>query len=416
MVETTKALDLCMLNSKSNALRVVETTLGKITEVKKPVAKFIIHIVEFWLGMNCRYVFSNMERWGRMTEKSYRSCFKKFFDWFKFNYELVQQSYSGEIAASFDPTYIKKSGKYTYGVGMFWSGVRQKALRGLEIGCLAFVDVKNNTALSGIAVQTPSPKDLKASGKTLVHHYVGIIEKHLKDIKAITRYLAVDGYFMKKDFIQPLVKQGLHIITKARQDANLMYLYKGKQKSGKGRPKLYDGKVNTAAIDKRRIKCCYLDKNMEVYAARLYCIQLKQIVLAAFVYYGDKQKPEIIIGTDTQMDAMTLCRYYGLRFQIEFLIRDAKQYGGLEDCQARDQQKLNTHFNIALTVVSIAKAAYYLSMPIEQRGSFSMADIKMLHMNQLITKRIFSNLAIDLSCRKIKRIYNQCLNFGRLRA
>jgi len=52
-----------MLKPSSNALRVVETTLGKITEVKKPVSKFIIHITELWMGMNCRYVFSNMERW-----------------------------------------------------------------------------------------------------------------------------------------------------------------------------------------------------------------------------------------------------------------------------------------------------------------------------------------------------------------
>lgn len=405
-----------MLKRKSNALRVVEATLGKITEVKKPVAKFIIHIVELWLGMNCRYVFSNMDRWGKMTEKSYRHGFSKFFDWFSFNYTLVQQHCSPEVVAVFDPSYIKKSGKHTYGMGMFWSGVRQKALRGLEIGCLAFVDVVNATAMHGIAEQTPSPKSLKLSGKTLVHHYAGIIEKHIKDIKAATRYLAVDGYFMKKEFIKPLLKQGLHIITKARQDANLMYLYKGKQKGGKGRPKLYDGKVNTGAIDKRKIKCCYRDKDKEVYAAMLYCVQLKQIVLAAFVYYGDKDKPEIIIGTDTGMNSLTVCRYYGLRFQVEFLIRDAKQYAGLEDCQARDQQKLHSHFNIAMTVVSIAKAAYYLSVPQEQRNGFSMADIKMLHMNQLITKRIFSNLAVDLSCRKIKRIYNHCLNFGRLRA
>ena len=155
---------------------------------------------------------------------------------------------------------------------------------------------------------------------------------------------------------------------------------------------------------------------MRIYAAVLYCVQLKQKVLAAFVYYAGKEKPEIIVATDIEMDAMKMCRYYGLRFQVEFLIRDAKQHGGLEDCQARDQQKLHSHFNIAMTVVSIAKAAYHLSVPAEQRGSFSMADIKMLHMNQLITKRIFSNLAVDLSCRKIKRIYNQCLNFGRLRA
>jgi hypothetical protein len=116
-----------------------------------------------------------------------------------------------------------------------------------------------------------------------------------------------------------------------------------------------------------------------------------------------------------------MCKYYGLRFQIEFLIRDAKQHAGLEDCQARDEQKLNTHFNIAMTVVSVAKVAYHLpagkaglSKPKKQRSAFSMADIKMLYMNRLITNRIFSNLALELNCRKIKRIYNQCLNFGRL--
>ena len=405
-----------MLKPKSNAIRVVEASLGKVTEVKKPGSKFIIHIVELWLGMNCRYVFSNMGRWGRMNEKSYRNCFKKFFDWFGFNYKMVKQHCGKEIIAVFDPSYIKKSGKQTYGMGMFWSGVCQKALKGLEISCLAFVDVAAGTAMHGVAEQTPSPKSLKAEGKTLVTHYVSLLKKHLTDIKAITTYLAVDGYFMKKEFIAPLLKEGLHIITKSRSDANLMYLFKGKQKPGRGRKKVYDGKINTTKIDKRRLPCCYADEDMKVYAGKVYCVLLKQIVLAAFIYYGDKEKPEIIIGTDTAMEVTKMCKYYGLRFQVEFLIRDAKQFTGLQDCMARDERKLHTHFNVAMTVVSVAKVAYYLSVPKEQRGSFSMADIKMLHMNQLITKRIFSNLALDLSCRKIKRIYNECLNFGRIRA
>lgn len=403
-----------MLKPKSNALEVVRTTLGKITAVNKPVSKFIIHIVELWLGMNCRYVFSNMERWGSMTEKSYRHGFKKFFDWFGFNFQLVKQSCGEEIIAVFDPSYIKKSGKQTYGLAMFWSGVSQKALKGLEIGCLAFVDVAAATALHGVAVQTPSPKELKAKGKTMVNHYVEVIEKHISAIKSVTRYLAVDGYFMKKEFINPLLKQGLRIITKARSDANLMYVFKGNQKGGRGRRKLYDGKIDIRKIDKRRLPCCYSDEKMTVYAGVVYCVLLKQVVLAAFVYYGEKEKPEIIICTDADIEVITMCKYYGLRFQIEFLIRDAKQHCGLEDCMARDENKLHTHFNIAMTVVSVAKAAYHLSVPAEERGSFSMADIKMMHMNQLITKRIFSNLALDLSCRKIKRIYNQCLNFGRV--
>ncbi|MBX9783649.1 MAG: hypothetical protein K2X48_10180 [Chitinophagaceae bacterium] len=195
-----------------------------------------------------------------------------------------------------------------------------------------------------------------------------------------------------------------------------MYVYKGKQKTGRGRKKLYDGKIDTTKIDKRRLPCCCSDEGMEVYAGVVYCVLLKRTVLAAFVYYGDRPKPEIIVCTDTEMEAMKMCKYYGLRFQVEFLIRDAQQHAGLEDCMARDEEKLHTHFNIAMTVVSIAKAAYHLSVPKEQRGSFSMADIKMKYMNRLITKRIFLNLGLYMSCRKIKRIYNLCLNFGRLRA
>ena len=57
-------------------------------------------------------------------------------------------------------------------------------------------------------------------------------------------------------------------------------------------------------------------------------------------------------------------------FEVEFLIRDANQFTGLEDGMARDEQKLHTHFNIALTVVSVAKAAYYLSLPKSREEAF----------------------------------------------
>lgn len=285
-----------MLNSKSNALRVAEATLGKIKKVSKPLANFIVHILGLWLSMNCRYVFTNMQRWGTKAEKTYRRMFEKFFDWFEFNFQLVNSTCK-EVIAVFDPSFIEKSGRVTYGLGKFWSGSASKALKGLEVGCLCFVDVVAGTAMHALAEQTPRVAALKEKGGTLISHYVSVIKKHLRQIKELTRYLAVDGYFMKKEFIAPLVKEGLHVITKMRQDANLKYLYKGPQQKGKGRPKTYDGKVEIEAIDKRRIRCCYQDKEVQVYAAVLYAVQVKQKVLAAFVYYQNKQQPEIIIST-----------------------------------------------------------------------------------------------------------------------
>jgi Transposase DDE domain len=372
--------------------------------------------MELWLSMNCRYVFTNMQRWGTRAEKSYRGMFQKFFDWFSFNQELVKSNCGEDVIAVFDPCFIKKSGKRTYGLGRFWSGSAGKVLRGLEVGCLCFVDVQAATALHAVAEQTPPQQILKQKRQTLVSHYVGVVKKHLNKILKVSRYLAVDGYFMKRAFISPLLAKGLQIITKARRDANFRYLYKGPLKQTRGRPKLYEGKVDTGNIDRRRIRLCYKDAEVGVYAAVLYAVQLKRKVLAAFLYYRDKEQPEIIISTDTAMNPLVMCRYYGLRFQVEFLIRDAKQYAGMEDCQARSKQKLHTHINVALTAVSLAKVAYFLSLPKEKRDSFSMADIKMLHMNQLMINRIFINLKLDLNNRKIKQLYHQCLNFGRLRA
>ena len=52
---------------------------------------------------------------------------------------------------------------------------------------------------------------------------------------------------------------------------------------------------------------------------------------------------------------MNIVRYYRARFQTEFLYRDARQHGGQVDCQAQSKNKLDFHFNTALTTVNPAK-------------------------------------------------------------
>ena len=62
-----------------------------------------------------------------------------------------------------------------------------------------------------------------------------------------------------------------------------------------------------------------------------------------------RNRHAVLFSTDVDLDALTLYRYYKARFQIEFLFRDAKQFTGLTDCQARSQAKLDFHFNASLT-------------------------------------------------------------------
>ena len=84
---------------------------------------------------------------------------RRSFDSFDFNFQILKRHGGKEMIAVFDPSYIKKSGKQTHGLSMFWSGVRQKTLKGFEIGCLAFVDVAAATALHEKQCKRHRPKN-----------------------------------------------------------------------------------------------------------------------------------------------------------------------------------------------------------------------------------------------------------------
>jgi Transposase DDE domain len=409
-----------MLIPNSNAFDkisdLVNASLQKLSDISKPRFKFFSTVFELWLALPVRYTMLNLARLGSYSEKSIRLHFEKLFDFVSFNSTLIKTSCGKQLIAVFDPSYIPKSGKQTPGLGRWWSGKDQCTLKGLEISCLSIVDTSAGTAMSLEAVQTPSKEVLLAKKQNLVSHYVSIITKQMPTLKPMVKYLAADGYFMKHDFIVPLLREGLHVITKMRPDANLRYPYNGAKKSGRGRPKAYDGKIDCNNIDKRRIKKFDEDKDAVYYSAIVYCMALKQLV--RIVYLRDKQtkRYEIFVCTDTKLKPELILKYYRLRFQIEFLIRDAKQHCGLEECQARSENKLYFHFNLALSAVSVAKAAVWLSLPKKKREAFSMRNIKLMYYNKLMTERIFSNLALDLNCRKIKQLYYQCLDIGRLAA
>ena len=64
---------------------------------------------------------------------------------------------------------------------------------------------------------------------------------------------------------------------------------------------------------------------------------------------------EAFYSTDLSLNTEDILREYNDRWSAEFLFRDAKQFTGLTDCQARSQAKLDFHFNATLTALSLAK-------------------------------------------------------------
>jgi len=402
------------LDALNKSETLIGSILGKMSGINKARRKFMKNIFVLFLGLRGRYNFLNMERYGQCGEQTYRNQFEKRFDFIEFNSILIKEHCSKHLVNAFDPSYIPKSGKETAHIGKFWSGCSQKALKGIEIGGFAVVDIDNNTAFSLEAVQTPSSQELKSEGKSLVNHYASLVIERKDTLLSFSRYLDVDGYFAKKEFINPILNQTeLDIISKMRSDANLYYIYNGKPTGLRGRPKTLDGKIIMQQIDKRRIKCCYDDEEIKIFEGIVYCKSLKRKIKLAYVEHKDGGYA-VLFSTDLNLDGNTIYLYYKSRYQIEFLFRDAKQHTGLTHCQARNESKLHFHFNASLSTVSIAKAVYYLKNRKAISDSFSMADVKTLHLNKIIADLIFANLEIDLSCEKIRKVYFNVLRLGKI--
>ena len=83
---------------------------------------------------------------------------------------LCEQIIDEEHILAFDPKYIPKSGKQTYGRGRFWSGSAKAAKWGLNICGFAVVAVENNTAFQLKAWKTTGVDNPDADQFNLLFH------------------------------------------------------------------------------------------------------------------------------------------------------------------------------------------------------------------------------------------------------
>ncbi len=100
-----------------------------------------------------------------------------------------------------------------------------------------------------------------------------------------------------------------------------------------------------------------------------------------------RNRRAVLFRTDVALDALTRYRYDKARFQIECLFRDAKQFTGLTDGQARSQAKLDFHFHASLTAVSLATLEARQQSG-QAASSCSMASLKRRAFNQHLIDRI----------------------------
>lgn len=351
-------------------------------KLRKNIVIAFIQAMILFMTIPRKINFAQMGRYSDSCEQRFRMLFKRKFDWMEFNKSLLERAYGlgGRKAIAIDASYISKAGKKTPYIGKFWSGCACAMKRGLEILGIGIVDIDARDCMMLRAEQTPNSAELEKRGEdyNLVDWYLDVLKTHQKTLIEITSYVVADAWFSKARFVNELAGMGFHLISRLRDDAALWYSHSGVRTGRRGRPRIKGERIDFNNLDHG--KCETLDiEGGSAYVIKAYSKAMGRNIKIV-VHYPDNGGHKIYFSTDLDMSGRDIIEYYRTRFQIEFCFRDAKQFTGLCNCQARDLDKLDFAFNASLASVNIAKIMrkeFYPSLSIGLLKSY-MSNIYML--------------------------------------
>lgn len=437
-------------------------------KLRKKTRNCFIELIILFVVMN-KVNFTQLSLYGERNEKTYRSHFERGdLDMIAFNLELAKEFFAdstGVKALAIDPSYISHSGKRTPFMGYFWSGVAGKSKWGLEILGFGIVDALRNACIMLGARQTPDTKSIshpdvqpsttpikhfvgkeaisdyddikdglstkttrpyhKASdaeaikklneveteeGFSLIDWYLHVIVNLSQAVKEYTSLVVADAFFSKYKFAKGLLDAGYHLVSRLRDDAALWYIYNGPQTGKKGRPKMYDGKVDLNNLDMSVFQ--EVDCNVEkgtCYAGIVYSKSLKMKIKVVIWFSEDKKIHKIYFSNRLSLVAVNILKVYRTRFQCEFEFRNAKGYASLNKCQARSTKKLDTHFNMSFTSMNVLKFAA------KQMGiTFSVSNLKSLAQGQYLLERFIEVSGISPDEHLIEKLHQEIISLTTL--
>jgi hypothetical protein len=381
------------------------------TKLHKSFKTFLMETLILYMVIPGRINFLQLRRYGKSCEQRFRQNFSKDFDWCGFNLSLSDRILTGNRkAVAVDPSFISKSGKHTPWIGYFWSGAAGQSKRGLEILGIGLVDIDNNDCISLQGVQTPDSQTLERRDSNLIDWYLRVLGSMKEKLQRASHYVVADAYFSRSTFVEGLHGMGFALVSRFRNDAVLFYPTLQKPTGKRGRPKLYDGRIDMANLDKSRVEKINID-NGELYTLIAWSKSLKMKVRLVIWYDREAKSPKLFFSTNTAMSGKDVIEYYRTRFQIEFCFRDAKGFTGLMQSQARDVAKLGFNFNASLTSVNLAKVLA------RERGiPFSMASCKTMIHNAYMLDRFIRVSGIRPNRRLNDKLVKELIEFAAIAA
>ncbi|MBC7571409.1 MAG: transposase [Spirosoma sp.] len=371
---------------------ILKPILAKLSNVNKHQRTFLTELFAVLLGRQGRATFENLARYARFTELTFRRQFATYFDWLAFNKACVDFT-QGPFIGIIDCSFIPKSGNKTFGLDKFWSSCAGKAQRGLEVSLLACVNILTKQCFALEASQTPpniTQQDDKAYSR--LSWYIEQLADCLPHLPAL-RYWVGDGYYAKTEVFTLFARHARHFITRLRHDAALYHLWTaGRQPGQRGPTRRYDGKAVFDDLSRWQDKGDHpIHAHIRLYSALLYSKHFGCLLRVVLVLDTRRQQYVLLASTDEQQAASQIAHYYHLRFQIELLFRDAKQFTGLTQCQARSDEKLDYHLNATLSTVNVAR----LLLAADTSLLNSMNALVRRETNRRVWKLIYSQLSSD---------------------
>ncbi len=385
---------------------VIEALKNCSANLRKSFKTAFIQVMILYMVIPRKINFTQMGRYSNSCEQRFRQLYEHDFDWMEFNTSLMWRNFGRGLrkAIAIDASYISKAGKKTPYIGKFWSGCASAVKRGLEILGIGIVDVDMRNCMMLRAEQTPDNETLrnKADGYNLVDWYLDVLRKHRERLLAITPYVVADAWFSKANFVNELCAMGFHLISRLRDDASLWYSHDGIRTGKRGRPRIKGEKIDFDNLDLSRCECLDTDDG-KVYVIKAYAQAMKRNIKIV-VHYPKLGGHKIYFSTDIEMNGKDIIEYYRTRFQIEFCFRDAKQFTGLNHCQARDLKKLDFAFNASFASVNIAKI-----MRREEYPTLSIGLLKSYLSNIYVLNRFLAKSGVrpnrTLNAKLVKKLF-----------
>jgi hypothetical protein len=361
-----------------------------------------------YMALSRKINFTQMGNYSDSCEQRFRMLFGKDFDWLEFNISLANRAFSqtSRKAIAVDASYISKAGKKTPYIGKFWSGCAASMKRGLEILSVGLIDVDTHDCFALRAEQTPNDEGLEKEGYTLTEWYLHILAKNQERYLKLSKYVVADAWFSKSNFVNELTKLKFHLISRLRDDSALWYSHDGVRTGKRGRPRTKGEKIDFKNLDSNR--CTKLDvdpKSGEAFEIMAYSKAMKRNIKIV-LYRAPSGSHKIYFSTDINMSGKDIVEYYRTRFQIEFVFRDAKQFTGLNHCQARDLKKLDFAFNASLASVNVAKV-----MRKEYYPNLSIGLLKSYISNVYMLNRILARSGVRPNSRLNTKLVKELFGF-----